>query len=52
MRLTDDVKAIVASILTLGVATREKSEAQMAEIFKRMFCEMEKVERELTREGK
>ncbi len=52
MRLNDDVKAIVASILTLGVATREKNEAQRAEIFKKMFWEMERVERELTRDGK
>ncbi len=52
MRLNDDVKAIVASILTLGVATREKSESQMAEVFKKMFYEMERIEKELTREGK
>ena len=46
MKFDDDVKAIVASILTLGVATREKSESEIIEIFKRIYSEVDKVEKD------
>ena len=46
MKFDDDVKAIVASILALGVATREKSESGIIEIFKRIFSELDKVEKD------
>jgi hypothetical protein len=46
MKFNDDVKAIVASILALGVATREKSESEIIEIFKRIYSEMDKVEKD------
>jgi len=46
MKLNDDVRAIVASILALGVGTREKSESEVIEIFKRIFSDLDKVEKD------
>lgn len=46
MKFNDDIKAIVASILALGVATREKGETEIIEIFKRIFYELDKVEKD------
>jgi hypothetical protein len=46
MKFDDDDRAIVASILTLGVVTGKKSESEVMEIFKRMFSELEKIEKD------
>ena len=49
MKLNDDVRGIVASILALGVVTerkRELGESEVMEIFRKMFSWLEKIEKE------
>ena len=46
IKLNDDAKTMVASILTLSVVIGKKSESkesEVVEVFKRMFLEMEKI---------
>ncbi|MGD0917335.1 MAG: hypothetical protein ABSB22_12855 [Thermodesulfobacteriota bacterium] len=46
MKFNNDAKVIAASILALGAVTGKKSESEVMEIFKRMFSELEKIEKE------